>query len=146
MLQESALAWAVPQPGCPETSGCSEARTSEVLAGLAAPPAARGLVQPRSPCFPQLGSGPARRGSHELCSFPASSLQFRVSRRALARLYGRVELRTRGGGDVFGHPLDVGLRQLTGGAGADEPGLLAGVAQELPADALGRRAECGDLR
>jgi hypothetical protein len=40
----------------------------------------------------------------------------------------RVKLRTRRGGDVCGHALDVGLRQLAGGAGTDKPGLLARLA------------------
>lgn len=101
---------------------------------------------PGSPCLTQLGIGLARRSGHELGSFPASSLQLRVIRQALAGLRSRIQLRTRSGSDLFGHALDVGFRQLTGGAGADEPGLLASLAQELPADALGRDAEGGDLR
>ena len=101
---------------------------------------------PGSPCFAQLGIGLARRSGHELGSLPAGSLQLRVSRQALAVLRSRVEPRTRGGGDVFGDAPGIGLRQLAGGAGADEPGLLAHLAQELHADALGRSAEGGDLR
>jgi hypothetical protein len=36
----------------------------------------------------------------------------------------RVKPRTRGGGDVCGYALDVGLRQLADSARADEPSLL----------------------
>jgi len=96
------------------------------------------------PCFAQLGIGLACRSGHELGSFPAISLQLRVS--TLVRLHRRLELRTRSGGHAFGRPLDVGLRQLTGGAGPNESGLLACMAQELTADALGRGAKGGYVR
>ena len=146
MLQEPAFGLGGALPRFCGHSGVRRSRGVQVFAGLAAPPAARGLLMPGSPCFAQLGIGLARRSGHELDSFLASGLQLRVSRRALAVLRSRVKPRTRSGGDVFGHALDVGLRQLAGGAGADEPGLLACLAQELPADALGRSAERSDLR
>ena len=101
---------------------------------------------PGSPCCTQLGISLARRRGHELGSFPAGGLQQWVSGRALAVLHSRVEPRTRGSGDVFGHAPGVGLRQLTGCTGADEPGLLAYLAHELRADALGSGAKGGNLR
>jgi len=116
------------------------------LPGLAAPPAARDLLIPGSPRFAQLGIDLPRRSGHELRGFSAGSLQFRVSRRALAVRRSRVKLRTRRGGYVCGHALDVGLRQLAGGAGTDKPGLLACLVSELLADGLGRDAEGDDLR
>ena len=100
---------------------------------------------PGSPRFAQLGSGLACRSAHEHGGFSAGSLQLRVSRRALAVRRSRVEQRTRGGGDVIGHALDVGLRQFAGGTGADEPGLLACLVPELLAAALGCGAEGSDL-
>ena len=100
---------------------------------------------PGSPRLAQLGIDLARKSGHDLGGFSASSLQLRVSRRALS-LLSRVKASTRRGGDVSGHALDVGLRQLASGAGADEPGLLAGLASQLPADVLSRIAEGGDLR
>lgn len=101
---------------------------------------------PRSPRFTQLGIGLARHSGHELGGFPESGLQLRVSRRALAVLRSRVEPRTCCGGDVFRHPLDVGLGQLANAAGADQPCLLAYLAQDLPADALRCGAEGSNLR
>jgi hypothetical protein len=101
---------------------------------------------PGSPCLAQLGIGLSRRNGHEHGDFPAGSLQVGVSRRALAGRRSRVEPRTRGGGDAFGHALDVSLRQLADSPGADEPGLLAYLVPELPAAALGFGAEGDDLR
>jgi hypothetical protein len=100
---------------------------------------------PGSPRFAQLGTGLARRSGHDHGGFSAGSLQLRVSRRALAVRRSRVEPRTRGGGDVIGHALDVGLRQLADGTGADEPGLLAYLVPELLAAGLGGGAEGSDL-
>lgn len=100
---------------------------------------------PGLPRLAKLGIGLARRSGHEHASLPASSLQLRVSGRALARR-SRVEPRTGGGGDVFGDALDVGLRQLADGTGADEPCLLAYLLPELPAAALDCGAEGGYLR
>jgi len=94
----------------------------------------------------QVGSGLARPSGHELGSFPTKSLQFRVICRALAALHSRVELCASGCDEVCGHPLDIGLRQLSGVSGADEPGLLAYLTQQLRADVLGRGAEGGDFR
>jgi hypothetical protein len=51
----------------------------------------------------------------------------------------RVEPRTRGGGDVLGHALDIALRQLADGAGADEPRAAAAVKGLLTAAADSRR-------
>jgi hypothetical protein len=87
--------------------------------------------------------GLARRSGHEHGGFSTGGLQLRVSRRALVRRC-RVEPCTRGGTEVIGHALDVGLGQL-GVTGADEPGLLADLVPELLADALGGGAESGDL-
>jgi len=75
---------------------------------------------PRVPRFAQLGIDMARGSRHELGGFSAGSLQLRVSRRALAVRRSRVKRRTRGRGDVCGHALDIALRQLAGGAGADQ--------------------------
>jgi len=101
---------------------------------------------PRSPRFAQLCIDLARCGRQELGGFSAGSRQLRVSRRALALRRSRIKRRMRGGGDISGHALDIGLRQLADGAGADQPGLLACLAYELPDDALSRDAEGGDLR
>jgi hypothetical protein len=62
------------------------------------------------------------------------------------RAGSRVEPRTRGGGDVLGHALDIGLRQLADGAGADEPGLLTRLVPDLPDAVLDCEAEGSDLR
>jgi hypothetical protein len=83
-----------------------------------------------SPRCAQLGIDLARRGGHELVGFSAGSLQLRVSRRALAVRRSRVKPRTRCGGDVASHAVDVGLCQLADGAGSDKPGLLAHLAYE----------------
>ena len=101
---------------------------------------------PGSPRFAQLGSGLACRSAHEHGGFSAGNLQLRVSRRALVVRRSRIEPRTRGGGDVFGHALDVTLRQLADGTGADEPGLLARLVPELLAAALDCGTEGSDLR
>jgi hypothetical protein len=121
-------------------------RGLQVLAGLAAPPAARGLLIPGSPRLAQHGIGLARRNGHEHGGLSAGSLQLRVSRQALVVRRSRVEARTRGGGDVFGHTAGVGLRQLADGTGADEPGLLAYLVPELLAAVLDCDAEGSDLR
>jgi hypothetical protein len=124
----------------------SSCAVGSVLAGLAAPPAARGFLIPGSPRLAQQGIGLARRKGHDSVGLSASCLQLRVSRRALVVRRSRIEPRTRGGGDVFGHALDVTLRQLADGTGADEPGLLARLVPELLAAALDCGTEGSDLR
>lgn len=90
--------------------------------------------------------GLARRSGHEHGGFSTGSVQLRVSRWALGALRGRVEQRTGGCGDFFGHALDLGFRQLADGTGEDETGLFACLGPELPAAALGCDTEGGDLR
>jgi hypothetical protein len=72
-----------------------------------------------SPRFAEFGINLARRNGHKMVDFSAGSLQFRVSRRVLVVWHSRVKLRTRRGGDICGHALDVGLRQLAGRAGTE---------------------------
>ena len=103
-------------------------------------------VLPGSPRLGQYGSSLARRSGHELGGLSVGCLQLLVSRWPLTGRRSRVEPRTRGGGDVLGHALDIGLRQLTGGAGADEPGLLTHLVPELPDAVLDCAAEGSDLR
>jgi hypothetical protein len=76
----------------------------------------------------------------------AATRQLRVSRGALEVRRSRIELRTRGGGDVFRHAIDVAFRQLADGTGVDEPGLLARLVPELLAAALDCGTEGSDLR
>ena len=101
---------------------------------------------PGSPRLVQFGGSLARRSGHELGGLPVGCLQLLVSRWPLTERRSRVEPGTRGGGDVLGHALDIGLRQLAGCAGADEPGLLTHLVPELPAGVLGCDAEGSDLR
>jgi hypothetical protein len=101
---------------------------------------------PVSPRLEQHGGSLARRSGHELGGLPVGCPQLLVSRWPLTGRRNRVEPRTRRGGDVLGHALDVGLRQLAGGAGADEPGLLTHLVPDLPDAVLNCEAEGSDLR
>jgi len=114
--------------------------------GLAPPPAGRWLLLPSLPRLAQHGVGLARRSGHELGGIAVSGLQLRVSRLVPVVRCSRVEPCARGGGDVSGHALDVGLRQFAGGTGADEPGLLARLVPELHAAAHRGGPEGGHLR
>ena len=86
------------------------------------------------------------RPPHDLGGLPLGCLQLRVSRWPLIGRRSRVEPRTRGGRDVLGHAIDIGLRQLTDSAGTDEPGLLTRLVPDLPAAVLDCDAEGSDLR
>lgn len=101
---------------------------------------------PGSPRLVQYRGSLARRSGHELGGLPVGRLQLLVSRWPLTGRRNRVEPRTRGGGDVLGHALDIGLRQLAGGAGADELGLLTHLVPDLPDGVLDCEAEGSDLR
>jgi hypothetical protein len=106
-------------------------------------------VLPGSPRLGQYGGSLARRSGHDLGGFSAGCLQLLVilvSRWPLTWRRSRVEPGTRGGGDVLGYALDIGLRQLADGAGADEPGLLTHLVPELPDGVLDCAAEGSDLR
>ena len=101
---------------------------------------------PGSPRLLQYGGSLALHNGHDFGGLSVGCLQLRVSRWALTGRRSRVEPRTRGGGDVLGHALNIGLRQLADGAGADEPGLLTRLVPELSAAALDCDAEGSDLR
>jgi hypothetical protein len=121
-------------------------RITSVLTGLAAPPAAGRLLLTGSPRFAEVGIDLTSCRGHELGDFSPGSLQLRINRRALPARRRSVKPRTRSGGDVGGHALNVSLSQLARGTRADEPGLLTRLACELHHDALSRDADSSDLR
>ena len=112
----------------------------ELVEGLRLAPVMRLLSWQRTVSNLACSSG------HEQGGFPAGSAQLQIEPAALPVRHSSVKPRTRGSGDIGGHALNVGLRQLARGAGADEPGLLAGLVSELPDNALSRGAEGGHVR